>query len=116
MTRDLPRDSRRESVGADEIDSAAMPALHNPSMDPIGPTTPPPVRSERVVDATCLRYRDEAFVEWTVVEVEANGVPGARGPRCLLFSRQDCIRRVWEYPTNWRQLDATALAVLSWHR
>ena len=45
-------------------------------------------------------------VEWEVVEVDAAAVPGAQGPRCLLFSRPDCIRRVWDYPVNWRTLDA----------
>lgn len=116
MTGDLPRDSTHERVRTDAIDSVATAAHHDASMGVIPPITPPPVRSEHYVEGTCLRYRDEAFVEWSVVEVEATGVPGARGPRCLLFSRQDCIRRVWDYPTNWRQLDAAALIVLSWHR
>jgi len=71
---------------------------------------------ERHVDGTCLRYVDDEFVQWSVVEVDARAIPGARGPRCLLFSRQDCIRRVWEYPADWRLLDAPALIALSWHR
>ena len=55
-------------------------------------------------------------VEWEVVEVDAAAVPGALGPRCLLFSRRDCIRRVWDYPVDWRTLDAVGLAALSWGR
>jgi hypothetical protein len=55
-------------------------------------------------------------VEWEVVEVDAAAVPGARGPRCLLFSRPDCIRRVWHYPPDWRTLGAVGLAALSWGR
>lgn len=59
---------------------------------------------------------DDAWVQWSVVEVDATAVPGARGARCLLFSRQDCIRRVWNYPDHWRTLDAEELTALSWHR
>ena len=69
-----------------------------------------------VSDGACLRYVDGEFVQWSVVEVDARGIPGARGLWCLLFSRQDCIRRVWEYPADWRTLDATSLVALSWHR
>jgi hypothetical protein len=58
----------------------------------------------------------DAFIHWSVVEVDAGAVPGARGARCLLFTREDCIRRVWDYPADWRTLDAAALASLSWHQ
>jgi hypothetical protein len=56
------------------------------------------------------------WVCWTVVEVDAAEVPGAQGPRCLLFTRDDCIRRVWHYPAEWRTLDVAGLAALSWQR
>jgi len=56
------------------------------------------------------------WLHWTVVEVDARMVPGSHGARCLLFTRQDCIRRVWEFPSEWRTLDAAALEKLSWHR
>jgi len=48
--------------------------------------------------------------------VDARAVPGAHGARCLVFSREDCIRRVWDYPADWRSLDGAALSALSWHR
>jgi hypothetical protein len=67
-----------------------------------------PVRFVQVVGA--------ARVEWSVVEVDAGEVPGAQGARCLIFTRVDCIRRVWRYPLDWRTLDAEQLAALSWQR
>ena len=59
---------------------------------------------------------DGAFVHWHVHEVDAHAVPGTRGPRCLLFLCDGVIRRVWEYPANWRSLDDAALGRLSWRR
>ena len=63
-----------------------------------------------------IQHVDGAYLRWSVVEVDAGGVPGARGARCLTFTRDGCVRRVWDYPANWRTLDDTALAALSWHR
>ena len=82
------------------------------------PASVPPVAPERFIAGTRLTYLDSENVEWSVVEVAVNraAIPGARAAHCLLFSRKDCIRRVWEYPANWRLLDASALESLSWHR
>ena len=65
---------------------------------------------------TFVQHVDGRYVEWSVVEVDVGGVPGARAARCLLFSRDDCIRRVWDYPADWRDLDDAALSALSWQR
>jgi len=116
VTRDFPRDQTRQSGEPDRIDSAATPVGGDAIIGAIRFGDPPPVPTERYVEGTCIRYFDGDSVEWSVVEVEAKGVPGARGPRCLLFARPDCIRRVWEYPATWRLLDAASLAKLSWHR
>jgi hypothetical protein len=70
-------------------------------------------------DATGIVYFqpvDDRLLEWRVVEVDARSVPGSRGERCLLFSNANCIRRVWRYPANWRTLDDSGLAALSWQR
>ena len=82
------------------------------------PAHVPSDASERFIARPRLTYRDGENVEWSVVEVAVNraAIPGARAAHCLLFSRRDCIRRVWEYPANWRLLDASALESLSWHR
>jgi hypothetical protein len=67
-----------------------------------------PVSFSQIIDGTWLH--------WTVVEVDARMLPGSHGARCLIFMRQDCMRRVWDFPSEWRALDATALEALSWHR
>ena len=87
---------------ASDADSSARPAPEDPGGEPA---------TVRFVQIT-----GDGWHEWTVVEVDARIVPGTRGERCLVFSRRDCIRRVWTYPSDWRTLDAPALAVLSWAR
>lgn len=51
---------------------------------------------------------DRDGVEWTVREVDTPQ-PWARGDRCLVLNSRECVRRLWQYPTNWRHLDADAL-------
>jgi hypothetical protein len=87
------------------------------------PTRAAPARCgaglERPPDPTPVPFvqrLDDAEVRWSVVEVDATAVPGAPGARCLLFTRQDCIRRVWSYPADWRTLDDAGLVALSRHR
>lgn len=50
---------------------------------------------------------------WTVREVDARAVPGARAPRCLIFENHELVRRVWDYPRAWRGLPAAALLRLA---
>jgi hypothetical protein len=61
-----------------------------------------------------------AGVTWTVTERDGVGVPGnadgARGRRCLVFASPEVIRRVWDYPPDWRTLPDAALLALSWRR
>jgi hypothetical protein len=93
-------------------------ARHPPSAAASAPADVQP-RLDRASDPTPVAFvqRDgDAYVHWSVVEVDVGALPGARGPRCLLFTRQDCIRRVWDYPADWRTLDAAALAALSWNQ
>lgn len=40
----------------------------------------------------------------TVVERKADGVAGARGPKCLLFHTERGFTRLWDYPANWPEL------------
>lgn len=54
---------------------------------------------------------DDDGVEWTVREV-ATPQEWARGARCLVVSSRDCVRRVWNYPGDWRRLDAGSLLEL----
>ena len=65
---------------------------------------------------TFVEQVGEMYLHWSVVEADARAVPGARSANCLIFSREDCVHRVWEYPANWLDLDDTELVVLCWHR
>ena len=63
-----------------------------------------------------VEFTDAANVFWRVSERNCSGEPGCRGERCLIFSSADTIRRVWQYPVEWRSLSADALIALSWTR
>lgn len=56
---------------------------------------------------------DPAPETWTVRELDAHGMPGARGARCLVFETAGCVRRVWNYPAAWATLPASALVRLA---
>ena len=51
---------------------------------------------------------------WSVREVVAGNAPSGQGPRCLVFSSEMVVRRVWRYPTDWRGLPDADLEALSW--
>lgn len=51
---------------------------------------------------------DRSGVEWTVREVSTPQV-WAKGAGCLVLNSRECVRRVWDYPRNWRSLDADVL-------
>jgi hypothetical protein len=61
-------------------------------------------------------FTDDRGVEWTVTERDAQTVPGARGATCLIFHSSEVVRRVWEYPAGWRDLQTPDLIALSWGR
>jgi hypothetical protein len=63
-----------------------------------------------------VEFLDAHGVCWRVVERDARGDPGARGEWCLIFSCDEAVRRVWDYPAGWRDLSAEALMTLSWGR
>ena len=63
------------------------------------------------------RFRDpDSGVYWKVSEVDGRTIPGARGPRCLVFQSEIAIRRVWSYPGDWRTLGDADLAAVSWQK
>ena len=51
---------------------------------------------------------DRDGIEWTVREV-ATPQSWARASRCLVLSSRECVRRIWEFPDDWRSLDADQL-------
>jgi hypothetical protein len=53
---------------------------------------------------------------WQVTEASGATVPAARGPSCLIFASSEAVRRVWDYPDDWRELSAEELLAVSWRR
>src|SRR3954470_3097211 len=47
--------------------------------------------------------------QWIVREVSARGVPGARRETCLLCESAEVIRRIWDFPSDWKNADDEAL-------
>ena len=54
-------------------------------------------------------YDDVSGMHWTVREVDATTVPGARASRCLIFDSGSVARRLWHYPNDWGALPPNAL-------
>jgi hypothetical protein len=102
VNRDLPGDATQQPAMRARITTA-----HDDESHDSPGRSAPVVFVQRIAD-TCLR--------WSVIEVDAAAVPGTRGSHCLLFTREDCVRRVWDYPADWQSLDDAELAALSWHR
>jgi hypothetical protein len=63
-----------------------------------------------------VEFIDRSNVHWRVTERDAAGDPGAHDSWCLIFSCAQAVRRVWNYPHDWRELSAAALIALSWER
>lgn len=51
---------------------------------------------------------DRDGVEWTVRET-VTPQTWARAPRCLILNSRECVRRIWSYPSEWRELDGDTL-------
>ncbi len=63
-----------------------------------------------------LHFQDADGTSWYITERDCRDVPGAHGPLCLVFMSGAVLRRIWEYPVDWRALSGDELAVLSWQR
>ena len=63
-------------------------------------------------DPAAVHFVDREGVAWRVVERSTEDIPGARGPRCLIFLCEGIVRRVWTYPAAWHTLSAAALEAL----
>ena len=51
-------------------------------------------------------------IEWEIYEQDTTRTPGATHSSSLIFSSQDLVRRLWQYPANWLQLSDRALLTL----
>lgn len=63
-----------------------------------------------------IDFVDGLSVAWRVFERDARADPGHRADHCLLFASRDAVRRVWNYPDSWRELNDAELEELSWRR
>lgn len=61
-----------------------------------------------------IHFVDADRITWTVTERDSRRDPGAPADRCLVFASENAIRRVWVYPSRWRELSAAELEALSW--
>ncbi len=59
-------------------------------------------------------FRAPDGVAWTIREHAVDH--GAGGAPCLIFECEGVIRRVRNFPPNWRELSDDALHDLSWSR
>ena len=59
-------------------------------------------------------YQDREGHHWTVFEWPA--VPDQGMPPTLIFESSLVVRRVRNYPADWRAIDRAALEQLSWQR
>ena len=97
---------------------AIRPGKH---LDMVAPTpTPsrpmPAFGSTRAVPAPSQeprRFVDRLARAWTVREVRAPDSSCAPRPTCLVFETERLARRVWHFPTDWRDLSDTGLEALS---
>ena len=64
-------------------------------------------------DPSAVHLVDREGVLWRVVERATADLPGARGPCCLIFLSEAVVRRVWTYPSDWRQLTWPELVALT---
>ena len=73
-------------------------------------------REDRVLKGPRL-VRDRSTGDMvSVVERRADGVAGARGPSCLIFSTDAGFIRVWTYPAHWQELGDDDLIALTIRR
>jgi hypothetical protein len=64
------------------------------------------------VSQTTNRLIQRGSAQWSLREVDAHSVPGARAPKCLICESTDVIRRLWAYPADWKSLSDDALWTL----
>lgn len=66
-------------------------------------------------DPVSRSFIDQEWRRWTVTEIKASECL-SQGRRCLIFESDDSLRRVWDFPADWLDLDSPALERLSWNR
>ena len=69
-------------------------------------------RAEALANSRTI-YTDDG--QWHVYEVES-GPYDRRSGRSLIFESDGVLRRVRDYPSDWRELSDAELMVVSWRR
>ena len=72
----------------------------------------------RILSGPRVVHDNRNGVMVSVMERRTDGVAGARGPSCLIFSTDAGFTRVWFYPTDWQRLNDDDLIALTeqWRR
>lgn len=58
------------------------------------------------------RIVEKSGQRWTIREMSAGNIPGAHRSHCLICESDDVVRRIWDYPHDWRSLDDSRLIEL----
>ena len=95
------------------------------SQDPLEPAERHPDRAIRHSSAVAESGRARAVAngrtietgegEWRVYELECGQYDRRAGPS-LIFESDGVLRRVRDYPPDWRELSDAELMQVSWHR
>ena len=65
--------------------------------------------------ATAREYVDAGGSGWRVYELPAVAADHALQQPCLIFENHGVIRRVHDFPEDWRALTDAELSAVSWH-
>ena len=61
-----------------------------------------------------VEFHDADGVRWSVREASPSHVAAHAGKTSLIFESAVAVRRVWNYPEDWRGLTPEQLSALSW--
>ena len=61
-----------------------------------------------------VEFHDADGVRWSVREASPSHVAAHVGRTSLIFESAVAVRRVWNYPEDWRAMSPEQLSALSW--
>lgn len=72
--------------------------------------------AKRAAVGTELVFVSDERIRWTVREYPNDSTVDEPIVPCLIFGCDSAVRRVREFPANWRELRSNELLELSWKR
>jgi hypothetical protein len=57
-------------------------------------------------------FTDVGGTHWAISERDGSAVPGSRGSRYLVCMTDNAVRRIWDFPVEWRHLRRDDLQML----